>query len=225
MKARIAMTLAVASVSMGWICVEFGAVAPAVAGDVSVATAVAAALPVLGGEEAAYVGARKCKKCHLKQSKSWKQGKKAKALEVLLPGNATEIKAKFNLDSSKDYSKDESCLACHTTGYGHEGGYFLPDPADAKAVKKAKKLAGVGCESCHGPGGEYVKHHKEIMTSKRTYKVEEMYAAGMGKIDETVCTGCHNEKSATYDPANPFDFKKMMEKGGHDHYPLKQREE
>ncbi len=225
MRTRLAMTLGIASIGMVAIFLELGSATPALAGDTAAVTAVAAALPALGGEEAAYVGSKKCKKCHMKQSKSWKIGKKAKALEVLLPGKATEVKAKFSLDSSTDYSMDEKCLACHTTGYGHEGGYFMPDPADEKAVKKAKKLAGVGCESCHGPGGEYVKQHKEIMDSKRTYKAEEMYVAGLRKIDEAVCTGCHNENSATYDPANPFDFEKMKEQGGHEHFPLKQRED
>ncbi|MHC4695664.1 MAG: multiheme c-type cytochrome [Planctomycetota bacterium] len=225
MKARLAMTLGIASISMVAIGLWLGSAAPAVAGDTAVMTAVAATLPAMGGEGAAYVGSKKCKKCHMKQNKSWKAGKKAKALDVLLPGQATEVKAKFDLDSSTDYSKDETCLACHTTGYGHEGGYFMPDPADEKAVKKAKKLAGVGCESCHGPGGEYVKLFDEIMKSKRTYKVEEVYAAGLRKIDEATCTGCHNEKSPTYDPAKPFNFATMKDKGAHEHFPLKQRED
>ena len=88
-----------------------------------------------------------------------------------------------------------------------------------------KKLAGVGCESCHGAGGAYIDLHGEIMKSKRNYKVEEMYAAGMKKVDVTVCTTCHNGESPTYDTSKPFDFEAMKEKGTHDHSSLKQRSE
>ena len=92
-------------------------------------------------------------------------------------------------------------------------------------MKKAKKLAGVGCESCHGPGGEYVKLHKELLKSKRAYTSKEMYASGMYKIQESVCVQCHNSDNPTFDAANPFDFAKYKEVGAHDHFPLKQKRE
>ncbi|MFQ5591504.1 MAG: multiheme c-type cytochrome [Phycisphaerae bacterium] len=225
MKASLAMTLGLGTVALPWLFLEAVVVTPAEACDNSMATVVAVSLPTLGDAEAQYVGSRKCMKCHMKQMRSWASGKKAKTLEVLLPGNAAEVKAKFDLDSSKDYSKDETCLGCHTTGYGHEGGYFIADPADTTATKQARKLAGVGCEACHGPGGEYIKLHKEIMKAKRSYKTEEMYAAGLWKIEESVCVRCHNDKSATYDPTKPFDFDKMKDQGAHVHTPLKQRED
>lgn len=172
-----------------------------------------------------YVGSKKCKKCHIPQYKSWEKGKKGHALETLKPGQATEAKQKHELDSAKDYSTDESCLKCHTTGFGHATGYAIPDPEDKKAVKRAKKLAGVGCESCHGPGSAYVKVFEEITKSKRTYKVEELYAVGLNKIEEATCTACHNEQGPTFDAANPFDFEKMKEQGAHEHTELKQREQ
>jgi formate-dependent nitrite reductase cytochrome c552 subunit len=184
-----------------------------------------AAGPAAEGEEHAYVGSKKCKMCHRDEYKSWEEGKKAKTFDILMPGQAAEAKTKAGLDPEKDYTKDESCLKCHTTGYGKKGGYQIPDPADEKAVKEAKALQGVGCECCHGPGSAYLDFHKELMKSKRTYKDEEMYAAGMAKITKEHCVDCHNEKSPTYDPDNPFDFEKMKGKGGHEHFPLKQREE
>ena len=151
--------------------------------------------------------------------------KMGQALETLKPGNAKEHKEKFNLDLSKDYSTDEKCIKCHVTGYGKPGGYVIPDPKDKKAVRKAKKLAGVGCESCHGPGSEYVKLHKEIMMTKRKYKVEEMYAAGMQKIGKETCLVCHNQESPTVQPGDSFDYEKRKSEGIHEHKPLKQREQ
>jgi len=199
---------------------------PALAGpELSVATVLPSLLPTLGEpSQYTYVGANKCKKCHLKEHKSWSSNKKSKALETLMPGQAAEAKQKHNLDPNKDYSTDAACLKCHTTGFGHPSGYAVPDAADEKAVKEAQNLAGVGCESCHGAGSGYMVLHEEIMKSKRTYKVDEMYAAGMTKIEAAACTNCHNDQSPTYDAANPFDFEKMKATGGHEHFELKQRE-
>ena len=145
----------------------------------------------------------------------------ANALTTLKPGENVEAKTKHGLDPEKDYSTDATCLACHTTGYGHEGGYVIPDPDDKKAVKRAKKLAGVGCESCHGPGAGYMDLHGEIMKSKRTYKLVEMLAAGLIVPNADNCKTCHNEKSPTFEG---FDFEKQKEEGIHDHKELKQRE-
>jgi hypothetical protein len=57
---------------------------------------------------------------------------------------------------------------------------------------------------------------------KRTYKVDEMYAAGLTKIDEAVCTRCHCEESPTF---QSFDFAKQKTEGLHKTFPLKQREQ
>lgn len=224
MKARWTILPAVVLIGIGLAYWQVDFVPPALAGD-NVLTAAAAgiALPATPEEEEyEYVGNKKCKKCHMKEYKSWKETKKAKTFEPLKPGQASEAKEKANLDPAKDYTKDEGCLACHATGYGHTGGYFIPDPADEKAVKKAAKLEGVGCEGCHGPGSGYIKLFQEIKKSKRTYKVEEVYAAGLTKIEEAACTGCHNEKSPTYES---FDFEKQKNEGLHELLPLKQREE
>ncbi len=225
MKARLAVILAVVVIGVGIIGTQIGFVSPALAGD---GLAAATAVTILPGgtdegtDEAKFVGNKKCKMCHKKEYESWLETKKAKTFDPLKPGQASEAKQKHNLDPAKDYTKDEGCLACHATGYGKPGGYFNPDPNDEKAVKNAKKLEGVGCESCHGPGGEYTKLHKEIKKSKRTYKDEEMYAAGLKKIEEATCVRCHNDKSPTY---QPFDYEKQKEEGLHEVLPLKQREE
>ena len=145
------------------------------------------------------------------------------ALDTLKPGNAVEIKQEHGLDPGRDYSGDESCLPCHTTGFGHEGGYVIPDSEDKKALRRAKKLAGVGCESCHGPGSAYIKVFEEIFRSKRQYKIEELYAVCLRKIEAPVCTTCHNDKGPTFDAAHPFDFAKMKTEDVHEHRPLKQR--
>jgi len=184
----------------------------------------AATLVVEGSSSYAYVGSKKCKKCHIKQYKSWEKTRMSHAFEILMPGQHKEAKKKFHVDIAKDFTKDEKCLKCHTVGFGKKGGYATPDPSDKRAVRKAKKLMGVGCESCHGPGSAYVKVFEDILKSKRKYKQEELYAVGLNKIDESVCKTCHNQESPTINPGDPFDFEKRKEQGTHEHFPLKQRE-
>ena len=191
------------------------------------ATTVSAALPGVTWNNLApsYVGTKKCKKCHIKQHKSWDKTRMSKAFDILKPGNSADMKKKFKLDVDKDYTTDKQCLKCHTVGFGQAGGYATPDPSDKKSVRTAKKLEGIGCESCHGPGSEYVPIFEEIMKSKRKYKVDELYAAGLTKIGPEVCLTCHNEESPTVSAGDTFDYETRKEEGTHEHLPLKQREE
>ncbi len=221
MKSKLAYLLVLSACGLG-----FGlwqSATPAAAGEAQVSTTAAVVISAMGLEDSPYeyVGSKKCKKCHSKQYKSWSTGRKAKALDTLMPGNASEAKGKSDLDSAKDYSADPACLKCHVTGFGKAGGYAVPNAGDKKAVRAAEALAGTGCESCHGPGSGYLELHEEIMKSKREYTSEEMHAAGMAKITEDTCKKCHSGEGPTT-PAEPFDFDKMKEKL-HEHFPLKQR--
>ncbi len=188
-------------------------------------TVLAAVGPADGASSYSYVGSKQCKKCHIKEYKSWAKTKMGLAFDILKPGQFEEAKKKFNLDVSKDYTNDETCLKCHTVGFGRPGGYAIPDPNDKKAVRTAKKLESIGCECCHGPGGEYVKVFEEIQKSKRKYRAEELYAVGLVKIDESTCLTCHNEESPTINAGDLFDYEKRKNEGAHENYPLKQRQE
>lgn len=223
MKSRVsysAVAIVIAGVVSTW--QMYGASAAA---DPAANTAVSSMVAV-GADHVRYVGTNKCKLCHIKEYKSWKKTKHAQAMETLKPGNASEVKQKFGLDPAKDYSSDKTCLACHTVGFGKPGGYAVPDPANKKSVRHAKHTANVGCEMCHGAGGAFVDTHTEIMKSKRKYTDDEMYAAGMTKIEKSTCTGCHNGKSPTIDAATyKFDYQQRLKDGVHEHFPLKQRKE
>lgn len=79
---------------------------------------------------AAYVGAKKCKVCHVDIFNSWAETGHAKALSALKGEDA----------------RNAGCLECHTTGF-EAGGYG----AEGNIVD----LGGVQCEVCHGPGSLY----------------------------------------------------------------------
>ena len=222
MSSRTVITTAVACLGIGLLIWPAIAVSTIHGGD-RAAVAVAAALPMLSADHT-YVGSGKCKMCHVATHKSWKKTKMANAFELLKPGSAIEAKTKHGLDPAKDYTTDANCLACHTTGYGHDGGYAIADPNDQKAVRQAKRLQGVGCESCHGAGSTYINLHRELFMSKRKYQREEMFAAGMNELSDKVCSTCHNDKSPTFDATDQCNIETMKEGSRHQPVELKQRE-
>ena len=219
----VVLGLAVVGLGVAWL----GSGTAASAGDTAGVGAVATiAATVMGGDEVEveYVSSKKCKMCHKKEFDSWAETTHATSFDILKPGERSEAKAKHELDAAKDYTGDKSCLACHVVGYGKTGGYHLVN-WDKTTEQLIKKAGHVGCESCHGPGSEYVKLHKVIKKEKRTYKWSEMEEAGMTKITEKTCTVCHNDTSPTFDESKKFDFEAMKEKGSHERQELKQREE
>lgn len=211
----------VAGMSAWWIAPS------AVADERAVLQAIAVAAPAVAEDKYEYVGDSKCKMCHIKEHKSWRKTGMGTAFNTLKPGEKADAKKASGMDPEKDYTKDETCLACHTTGFGKAGGYAIPDPDDKKAVKLARKRKNVGCESCHGPGSAYIEVFMDILMTKRKYKVEELYAVGLTKIDQSTCTACHNDTSPTFDAAAAFNFDEMKKKREdiHELVPLKQREE
>jgi hypothetical protein len=77
-----------------------------------------------------YVGATKCKVCHLSVFESWARTRHSTALSTL----------------QGDDARNADCLGCHTTGFA-AGGYGDQD--------NLVDLGGVQCEACHGPGSLY----------------------------------------------------------------------
>jgi hypothetical protein len=165
--------------------------------------------------EYSYIGTKKCKKCHLKQYKSWAQTKMANVYDLLKPGERAEAKTKAGLDPEKDYTQDPECLPCHTTGYGKPGGFV--------SLEKTPELAGVSCEMCHGAGSEYTR--EQFMSNKnKNYKRTEVAQVGLiNPPTAKTCTElCHNEKSPFF---KSFDFEKRKDEGTHEHFPLKYEHE
>ena len=160
-------------------------------------------------DEHAFVGSKNCKKCHLKEHKSWEATQMAQAFETLRPGNAAEAKSAAGLDPAKDYTKDATCLPCHTVGYGKPGG-FVDETTTPDHL-------GVGCESCHGPGGTYTQDQYMSLKNKE-YKKADIVAVGLVDPGEAQCVACHNEKSPFFEG---FDYAKQKDEGLHERFELK----
>lgn len=177
---------------------------------------------VCARQEATYMGADSCKMCHFMQYRSWSKTRMAEAFETLKPGNAVEAKKKHGLDPKKDYTKDATCVPCHTTGYGKPGGYPALKEGDEwseEEKKRAESMKGVQCEACHGPGSLTSPYKKD----NQKYKREELFKRGMIKPDEENCKGCHNTKSPTVGDDYEFDYKALIKdpKKVHTHVKLK----
>lgn len=134
------------------------------------------ALPA-GAAETQFVGAGKCKPCHMTEFKAWSESAHAKALGALKP----EERAKAE------------CMGCHTTGAGR--------PAAAGA-----DLNNVQCEACHGPGSAYkaadVMSKAKYQTDQKAAHAKSV-ELGLLTPEEKGCTSCHNAKSPHF---KGFDF-------------------
>ena len=120
-------------------------------------------------QEHEFVGSKNCRKCHIKEHRSWAETKMAQAFEILKPGERAEAKQAAGLDPQADYTKDAECVTCHVTGYGKPGGFV--------DIETTPDLAGVGCESCHGAGGTYVQDEYMSLKNKE-YKRAVVVAVG-----------------------------------------------
>jgi len=164
-------------------------------------------------ESPVYVGAQKCKMCHLKEYNAWAESRMAKSFELLAPGVAAELKTARDLDPKKDFRADARCLACHTTGYGKPGGFV--------DLTKTPNLAGVQCEVCHGPGGTYTQ--KQYMSvQNREYKRADLVRVGLtAQITKETCVTCHNSVNPFAPKDEEFDFEARKRQGVHPITPLK----
>jgi mono/diheme cytochrome c family protein len=115
-----------------------------------------------------YTGAKACASCHFEQYMSWKKTKHAQAFDVL----------------TAKYQSDSTCLKCHTTGLGEATGF--------KDMATTPALAGVTCETCHGPGSEHEKVVQAFGQKKLSPEEEKQAKDTIWLIlPKNVCVECH----------------------------------
>ncbi len=90
--------------------------------------------PAAQSDAGKYVGAKKCKMCHIKIFKAWEASEKGKSYERIAGAEDKDL-----------------CVPCHTTGHGKA----VADGTSPEA------LHGVQCEACHGPGSEHIASSKD----------------------------------------------------------------
>ncbi len=136
---------------------------------------------------ASYVGSQACQSCHTKEYETWSQQPHAHSVESL---------------ERKGAANNPDCLACHTTAMGRPGGF----PKDGKPAEHAD-LARVGCESCHGPGGDHVKPD-----APRIGTIVSLTDKCGSCVILQICGNCHDDAN---DPGFEFEVEKKIEAQKH----------
>jgi len=136
---------------------------------------------------ARHVGSDACKSCHESEFATWSASPHARAIATL---------------EAKGHERNASCQPCHTTAAGRDGGFPLGEEPSAHA-----DLARVGCESCHGPGGDHI--------AADAPKRGTIVSLG-DKCDSCVilqiCGSCHD---AANDPKFEFSVQEHIDRQRH----------
>jgi|GEM_PF-2310428 len=148
--------------------------------------------------ERAFVGSDACGRCHPTEYAAMRGGKHAKAMQSLLaPPADARLPAHKRVAGGID---KPDCLRCHVTGFGRTGGF----PAQPPPKPAEHALAGVGCESCHGPGQA---HAADVKAPRAILKLG-------GTCNECnimpVCRQCHDA-----DNSPTFNYREALKQMRH----------
>nr|MCU0256105.1 cytochrome c family protein [Vicinamibacterales bacterium] len=143
-----------------------------------------------------YVGAAACGACHQGpqsgyQLSLWRMSKHAQAYATLATPRAAEIAREMGVSGPPQLA--EACLRCHVTGGG----------PGAPVTRTYDLMEGVGCESCHGAGSEYMA--KEVMGDEAAAA-----KAGLEPVTASTCNACHANAHG-----KPFSFAAAKAKIAH----------
>jgi hypothetical protein len=144
-----------------------------------------------------YVGSRKCQGCHKAAYAVWEKSQHAHAYHTLVDAKHPSLR-----------QYDGECIVCHVTGFSYKGGFT--------DLQKTPKLIDVGCESCHGPGSEHIKHKNDekwhaLMNpwKAKPGETEAQKKRRLFEIDKA-CQKCHDQDNDVH-----WDFEKKWPKIAH----------
>ncbi len=132
----------------------------------------------------ATLGPKSCANCHKISIRAWKQTHHFKTFKELPKrDSAKEIAGKMGIKRMKSKS---DCLDCH----------FTSKPKKAKT----KVVAGISCESCHGPARDWMDIHSDF-GGKGVKAVDETPEHKVARYEQSV-------KNGMIRPANLYDVGK-----------------
>ncbi len=132
-----------------------------------------------------YVGSQSCESCHEPAYLQWRRTPHARAFQTLL-------------DQDPPRQFDPECISCHVVGW-HPTQYF-PYEGGYMSLEETPHLTDVGCESCHGPGGNH--NRAELRGSdgeKERYR--KLMVVTKEQSRDGQCATCHD-----LDNSPDFDF-------------------
>lgn len=153
-----------------------------------------------------FVGSKRCKSCHEVSYTVWKKSGHAKAYDTLA-----------KLDPPRPF--DPECMSCHVVGW-HPGEHF-PYQSGFQSLEEVRRddgtirlkatpeLAGVGCESCHGPGRAH-SDAEEGGDLALQQKLHEAVRVTKAESEKRLCGECHD-----LDNSPDFEFETYWPKVEH----------
>jgi len=119
------------------------------------------------------VASKECLRCHENEEKVWKKTKHYATYDKFhKTKRAKEIAREYGIKTSKIRKPDSVCASCHYTV--------------GMKKNKPKVVQGVSCQSCHGPGKDWVAVHNEfgdglnIKQESKTHKALRIKAVKKG---------------------------------------------
>ncbi len=133
----------------------------------------------------AFVGSARCEPCHEESYRIWKRSGHAKAYATLVEA-----------DPPRNF--DPECISCHVIGW-HPTKYF-PYQGGFLSMEKTPHLIDVGCEACHGAGGNHcdaeMKNDPQLQE-----KLRKAMVVTKAESEKRFCATCHD-----LDNSPDFDF-------------------
>lgn len=148
---------------------------------------------------AKYVGSAACGQCHEAAYRKWQQTGHARAFAGLRSEMGYAMDLMMGVATIGGPARNGICLTCHATGHDVPAAYREPG---------FRLREGVGCEKCHGPGGDHVR----AMQNHES-------AAELGLVQQPTeerCMDCHKPKRSHEKLARPpFSFPQAWEAIAH----------
>ncbi len=133
-----------------------------------------------------FVGSQSCESCHEPSYRIWRRTPHARAFQTLV-----------DLDPPRQF--DPECISCHVVGW-HPTQYF-PYEGGYKSLEETPHLIDVGCESCHGPGGNH--NRAELHgTDDEKERYRKLMIITKEESRDGQCASCHD-----LDNSPDFDFE------------------
>lgn len=136
------------------------------------------------------VGPENCAECHRPMHDTWRHTMHFKSFtDMHRMRSARRIADNLGIERIKH---DSQCAKCH----------YTPDPAPHPGLP----IAGVSCESCHGPAGQWNTVHSDLTDPDRLSKADQLGMIRPANLYDLAnqCVTCHTVPD-----------ERLVNKGGH----------
>jgi hypothetical protein len=149
--------------------------------------------PAAPADPSKVLGNAACVKCHASEQAVWSGTPHARTFDELhRRPEAAQIAAKLNISSIKH---GDRCVACHYTLQSTSESALAVTtvslPSSSSSSANVHAIAGISCESCHGPAKDWLEAHHDYGDPNVT-RVNESPEYRIARIARSVSLGMRN---------------------------------